>query len=103
MRKLYHGKVLAGFAGATAASCAAWRRCWPWLTARLRSSLPATVTCWGPRTASWPLARAAEPDSTTRQTFRKKLREGQLADREIEIDLARSAPQLEIMRTPGMD
>src|SRR5450830_287212 len=44
-----------------------------------------------------------EPESTARQTFRKKLREGQLADREIEIDLAQSAPQLEIMGPPGME
>jgi ATP-dependent HslUV protease ATP-binding subunit HslU len=44
-----------------------------------------------------------EPESTARQTFRKKLREGQLADREIEIDVAHSAPQLEIMGPAGME
>jgi ATP-dependent HslUV protease ATP-binding subunit HslU len=43
------------------------------------------------------------PQSTARQTFRKKLREGQLADREIEIDLAQAAPQLEVMGPPGME
>ncbi len=43
------------------------------------------------------------PQSTARQTFRKKLREGQLADREIEIDLAQTAPQLEVMGPPGME
>jgi ATP-dependent HslUV protease ATP-binding subunit HslU len=43
------------------------------------------------------------PQSTARQTFRKKLREGQLADREIEIDVAQSAPQLEVMGPPGME
>ena len=43
------------------------------------------------------------PESTARQTFRKKLREGQLADREIEIDVAQSAPQLEVMGPPGME
>jgi len=42
-------------------------------------------------------------ESTARQTFRKKLREGQLADREIEIDLAQAAPQLEIMGPAGME
>ena len=42
-------------------------------------------------------------ESTARQTFRKKLREGQLADREIEIDVAQSAPQLEVMGPPGME
>ncbi len=44
-----------------------------------------------------------ETESTARQTFRKKLREGQLADREIEIDVAQSAPQLEIMGPAGME
>ncbi len=47
--------------------------------------------------------QAGEPESTARQTFRKKLREGQLADREIEIDVAQSAPQLEIMGPAGME
>jgi len=42
-------------------------------------------------------------ESTARQTFRKKLREGQLADREIEIDLAQATPQLEIMGPAGME
>ncbi|MCW3170871.1 HslU--HslV peptidase ATPase subunit [Shewanella subflava] len=42
-------------------------------------------------------------DSNTRQIFRKKLREGQLDDKEIEIDVA--APQIgvEIMSPPGME
>jgi ATP-dependent HslUV protease ATP-binding subunit HslU len=44
-----------------------------------------------------------EPESTARQVFRKKLREGQLAEREIEIDLAQAAPQLEIMGPAGME
>jgi ATP-dependent HslUV protease ATP-binding subunit HslU len=43
------------------------------------------------------------PESTARQTFRKKLREGQLAEREIEVDVAQSAPQLEVMGPPGME
>ena len=45
----------------------------------------------------------AAPESTARQTFRKKLREGQLADREIEIDLAAPTPQLEVMGPAGME
>ncbi|MDD5480888.1 ATP-dependent protease ATPase subunit HslU [Rhodoferax sp.] len=44
-----------------------------------------------------------EPESTARQTFRKKLREGQLADREIELDVVQTAPQLEIMGPAGME
>lgn len=39
----------------------------------------------------------------TRQTFRKRLREGSLDDREIEIDVAEPAPQMEIMAPPGME
>ncbi len=44
-----------------------------------------------------------EPESAARQTFRKKLREGQLNDREIEIDVAQTSPQLEIMGPAGME
>ncbi|SFV10208.1 ATP-dependent protease ATPase subunit HslU [Pseudoduganella namucuonensis] len=43
-----------------------------------------------------------KPD-TTRQTFRKRLRQGELDDKEIEIELADSAPQMEIMAPPGME
>jgi ATP-dependent HslUV protease ATP-binding subunit HslU len=43
------------------------------------------------------------PESTARQTFRKKLREGQLADREIELDVAIPVPQMEVMGPPGME
>ena len=43
------------------------------------------------------------PDSTARQVFRKKLREGSLNDREIELDVAETRPQLEIMGPAGME
>ena len=43
------------------------------------------------------------PDSTARQVFRKKLREGSLNDKEIEIDVADAKPQVEIMGPAGMD
>jgi ATP-dependent HslUV protease ATP-binding subunit HslU len=43
------------------------------------------------------------PDSTARQAFRKKLREGQLDDREIEIDLAEPAPAMQVMGPAGME
>ena len=49
------------------------------------------------------VVQADEPESTARQTFRKKLREGQLGDREIELDVAQSTPQLEIMGPAGME
>ncbi len=48
---------------------------------------------------------AAAPDSgnTTRQAFRKKLREHALDDKEIEIDLAETRTPLEIMGPAGME
>ncbi|MBB1356214.1 HslU--HslV peptidase ATPase subunit, partial [Pseudoalteromonas sp. SR45-5] len=44
-----------------------------------------------------------DDNSSTRQAFRKKLREGQLDDKEIEIDLAQAQPNVEIMAPPGME
>jgi len=46
----------------------------------------------------------AEPeDQTTRQKFRKKLREGELDDKEIEIELSATNIGVEIMAPPGME
>ncbi|MFB0980597.1 MAG: HslU--HslV peptidase ATPase subunit [Alteromonadaceae bacterium] len=42
-------------------------------------------------------------NSSTRQVFRKKLREGKLDDKEIELDLAASQVGVEIMAPPGME
>ena len=42
-------------------------------------------------------------DTTTRQRFRKMLREGQLDDRDIEIDVAAASPHMEIFAPPGME
>lgn len=42
-------------------------------------------------------------NSSTRQIFRKKLREGQLDDKEIELDLAATQMGVEIMAPPGME
>ena len=43
-------------------------------------------------------------NSSTRQTFRKKLREGQLDDKEIEIDVSAGVSMgVEIMAPPGME
>ncbi|HEX7632605.1 MAG TPA: ATP-dependent protease ATPase subunit HslU [Lacunisphaera sp.] len=51
-----------------------------------------------------PLARSEDAgESTARQVFRKKLREGLLDDKDIEIDVAEPKPQLEIMGPPGME
>jgi ATP-dependent HslUV protease ATP-binding subunit HslU len=46
----------------------------------------------------------ADPDSATRQKFRKKLREGELDDKEIEIELsATHSAHMEIFAPPGME
>ena len=44
-----------------------------------------------------------ESDSKTRQVFRKKLREGSLDDKEIEIELSQITAGIEIMAPPGME
>ena len=43
------------------------------------------------------------PESTARQVFRKKLREGQLDDKEIDIEVADQRAQVEIMGPQGME
>ncbi len=45
----------------------------------------------------------AKEDSGTRQVFRKKLREGELDDKEIEIEVSASPLGVEIMAPPGME
>ena len=54
----------------------------------------------GPRNSD-----GAEPadQSTTRQRFRKMLREGELEDKEIEIEISSPAIGVEIMAPPGME
>ncbi|WP_223668733.1 ATP-dependent protease ATPase subunit HslU [Kangiella shandongensis] len=42
-------------------------------------------------------------DSSARQVFRKKLRQGDLDDKEIEIDVAQMAVGVDIMAPPGME
>ena len=42
-------------------------------------------------------------DSTTRQMFRKKLREGELDDKEIDVELEQVSVGVEIMAPPGME
>jgi len=42
-------------------------------------------------------------ETSTRQTFRKRLREGTLDETEIEIDVAAPLPQLDVMGPPGME
>jgi len=57
-----------------------------------------------PRSEGFGFGQEDRPaDSAARQVFRKKLREGQLDDKEIELDLAAAAPQLEVMTPAGME
>ncbi len=55
-----------------------------------------------------PPARGREEDSydnmaDTRQKFRKKLREGQLDNKEIEVDVSAAPSQVEILGAPGLE
>jgi len=44
-----------------------------------------------------------ERDTATRQKFRKKLREAELDEREIELEVAAAQPHMEILAPPGME
>ena len=56
-----------------------------------------------PAKNNWGQAEQQPEPSAARQAFRKKLREGQLDDKEIEIDLAAAPMGVEIMSPPGME
>lgn len=62
----------------------------------LDALLPSAKNQWGE-------VENTDTQSNTRQIFRKKLREGQLNDKEIEIDVAAAAVGVEIMAPPGME
>ena len=47
--------------------------------------------------------KASEEDNVTRQRFRKKLRECELDDKEIDIEVSATQPQMEILAPPGME
>jgi ATP-dependent HslUV protease ATP-binding subunit HslU len=53
--------------------------------------------------AGFGLETAASTDNTARQVMRKRLREGALDDKEIEIELAEQRAGFEIMTPPGME
>ncbi len=48
-------------------------------------------------------AKPVREDNATRQKFRKKLREGDLDDKEIELDVSVGGASVEIMTPPGME
>jgi ATP-dependent HslUV protease ATP-binding subunit HslU len=52
-----------------------------------------------------PLARESERDvdGGTRQKMRKKLREGEIDDKEVEVELTAPSAQLEVLAQPGME
>ena len=57
-----------------------------------------------PRMLGFSTDEPAQPrDAETRQKFRKMLREGSLADREIEVELRAMPANFEIMTPPGME
>ena len=62
----------------------------------LDTLLPAAKNQWGE-------VENRDSQSNTRQIFRKKLREGQLDDKEVEIDVAGVPMGVEIMVPPGME
>ena len=57
--------------------------------------IPPAENVWGEKEAT--------DQSSTRQVFRKKLREGSLDDKEIEIDVSLPQVGVEIMAPPGME
>ncbi|MBS9438775.1 HslU--HslV peptidase ATPase subunit [Photorhabdus noenieputensis] len=56
-----------------------------------------------PAKNNWGQTETQVEPSAARQAFRKKLREGQLDDKEIEIDVATTPVGVEIMAPPGME
>lgn len=56
-----------------------------------------------PAKNNWGVTEQASEPSAARQSFRKKLREGQLDDKEIEIELSATPMGVEIMAPPGME
>ena len=56
-----------------------------------------------PARPSSPDEEAPQEESSTRQIFRKKLREGQLDDKEIDIEISATSVGVEIMAPPGME
>ncbi len=56
-----------------------------------------------PRAAGFHQEAEKPQDSTTRQLFRKRLREGELDDKEVELELSAAPMGVEIMAPPGME
>jgi len=55
------------------------------------------------RSAGFGMAEPPAEETATRQKFRKKLREGELDDKEIDVEVALPAASMEILAPPGME
>jgi ATP-dependent HslUV protease ATP-binding subunit HslU len=56
-----------------------------------------------PARETWSENKPPQEESNTRQKFRKMLREGQLDDKEIELDVSLPSASMEIFAPPGME
>ncbi len=58
---------------------------------------------FGPKSGNGPDNDAGSSENPTRRKFRKKLREGEFDDKEIEIEVAAAQAHMEILAPPGME
>ncbi|MDA3920218.1 MAG: ATP-dependent protease ATPase subunit HslU [Salinisphaera sp.] len=56
-----------------------------------------------PKNDDWDDSAKATESTATREVFRKRLREGKLDDKEIELELRQAQQSMEIMAPPGME
>lgn len=56
-----------------------------------------------PRAVGFGASSESANDDATRQTFRKRLREGALDDKEVELDIEQQQAGMDIMAPPGME
>jgi ATP-dependent HslUV protease ATP-binding subunit HslU len=69
----------------------------------LDTLLPAARQSFPAGGAEPPARPANDEESATRQKFRKKLREGELDEREIDVEVATPQAHMEILAPPGME
>jgi ATP-dependent HslUV protease ATP-binding subunit HslU len=69
----------------------------------LDTLLPPARQSFGGGSAESSARPAGDDESATRQKFRKKLREGELDEREIDVEVATPQAHMEILAPPGME
>ena len=69
----------------------------------LDTLLPAARQSLGGGNVEASARSASDEESATRQKFRKKLREGELDEREIDVEVATPQAHMEILAPPGME